>query len=84
MDELENIYVDDYKDYDNDDKIISPFNYLLFMIWANSSDHETTEAVTIWLESTELQFTSSCKIWGFHGGDYEEWCLLGSYKSHTA
>jgi hypothetical protein len=20
---------------------------------------------------------SSCKIWGFHGGDYEEWCLLG-------
>jgi hypothetical protein len=18
----------------------------------------------------------SCKIWGFHGGDYEEWCLL--------
>jgi hypothetical protein len=18
-----------------------------------------------------------CKIWGFHGGDYEEWCLLG-------
>jgi hypothetical protein len=25
-----------------------------------------------------------CTIWGFHGGDYEEWCLLGSYKSHTA
>jgi hypothetical protein len=21
----------------------------------------------------------SCKIWGFHGGDYEEWCLLGCY-----
>jgi hypothetical protein len=20
-----------------------------------------------------------CKIWGFHGGDYEEWCLLGFY-----
>jgi hypothetical protein len=20
-----------------------------------------------------------CKIWGFHGGDYEEWCLLGCY-----
>jgi hypothetical protein len=19
------------------------------------------------------------KIWGFHGGDYEEWCLLGCY-----
>jgi hypothetical protein len=22
---------------------------------------------------------SNCKIWGFHGGDYEEWCLLGCY-----
>jgi hypothetical protein len=20
-----------------------------------------------------------CKIWGFDGGDYEEWCLLGCY-----
>jgi hypothetical protein len=20
-----------------------------------------------------------CKIWGFHGGDYEEWFLLGCY-----
>jgi hypothetical protein len=20
-----------------------------------------------------------CKTWGFHGGDYEEWCLLGCY-----
>jgi hypothetical protein len=19
------------------------------------------------------------KIWGFHGGEYEEWCLLGCY-----
>jgi hypothetical protein len=23
--------------------------------------------------------TWGCKIWGFHGGDYEEWCLLGCY-----
>jgi hypothetical protein len=22
---------------------------------------------------------SKCKILGFHGGDYEEWCLLGCY-----
>jgi hypothetical protein len=21
-----------------------------------------------------------CKTWGFHGGDYEEWCLLGCYS----
>jgi hypothetical protein len=27
-------------------------------------------------ESTHL---TQCKIWGFHGGDYEEWCLLGCY-----
>jgi hypothetical protein len=23
--------------------------------------------------------TTLFKIWGFHGGDYEEWCLLGCY-----
>jgi hypothetical protein len=23
--------------------------------------------------------TTMCKILGFHGGDYEEWCLLGCY-----
>jgi hypothetical protein len=23
--------------------------------------------------------TTQCKIWGFHGGDYEECCLLGCY-----
>jgi hypothetical protein len=22
-----------------------------------------------------------CKIWGFHGGDYEERCLLGCYAA---
>jgi hypothetical protein len=34
-----------------------------------------------------LDYTSSwnevnfllCKILGFHGGDYEEWCVLGCY-----
>jgi hypothetical protein len=28
-----------------------------------------------------LPFHTVCKIWGFHGGDYEEWCLLGCYAS---
>jgi hypothetical protein len=23
--------------------------------------------------------TNQCNIWGFQGGDYEEWCLLGCY-----
>jgi hypothetical protein len=27
----------------------------------------------------KLQIVKSCKIWSFHGGDYEEWCLLGCY-----
>jgi hypothetical protein len=22
---------------------------------------------------------SLCKTWGFHDGDYEDWCLLGCY-----
>jgi hypothetical protein len=26
-----------------------------------------------------LEKLSVCKIWGFHGSDYEEWCLLGCY-----
>jgi hypothetical protein len=25
-----------------------------------------------------------CKIWGFHDGDYEEWCLLGCYAMCTS
>jgi hypothetical protein len=24
-------------------------------------------------------YADTCKIWGFHGGDYEEWRLLGCY-----
>jgi hypothetical protein len=27
----------------------------------------------------ECKHLGFCKIWGFHGGDYEEWCLLGCY-----
>jgi hypothetical protein len=23
-----------------------------------------------------VKFVFTCKIWGFHGDDYEEWCLL--------
>jgi hypothetical protein len=30
-------------------------------------------------EVTGSNFDKGCKIWGFHGGDYEEWCLLGCY-----
>jgi hypothetical protein len=26
-----------------------------------------------------LDILSVCKIWGFHSGDHEEWCLLACY-----
>jgi hypothetical protein len=29
------------------------------------------------MDTIEYKHFSFCKIWGFHGGDYEEWCLLG-------
>jgi hypothetical protein len=30
-------------------------------------------------ELPQVDNRQTCKIWGFHGGDYEEWCLLGCY-----
>jgi hypothetical protein len=27
----------------------------------------------------QMIYLPYCKIWGFHGGDYEEWCRLGCY-----
>jgi hypothetical protein len=38
---------------------------------------ETVESSTRKLQSTVNK--KNWKIWGFHGGDYEEWCLLGCY-----
>jgi hypothetical protein len=31
-------------------------------------------------ESLFVNRWTPCKTWGFHGGDYEEWCLLGCYE----
>jgi hypothetical protein len=28
---------------------------------------------------SQNQTERGSKIWGFHGGEYEEWCLLGFY-----
>jgi hypothetical protein len=39
-------------------------------------DRDQTVWVVSW-EGTDSGFT--CKIWGFHGGDYEEWCFLECY-----
>jgi hypothetical protein len=33
----------------------------------------------MYLITVENKENCLCKIWGFHGGDYEEWCLLGCY-----
>jgi hypothetical protein len=38
--------------------------------------------VMLWASLAELNLATSllqCKIWGFHGDDYEEWRLLGCY-----
>jgi hypothetical protein len=37
----------------------------------------TSIFANIFLISQQLK--ALCKIWGFHGGDYEEWFLLGCY-----
>jgi hypothetical protein len=39
-------------------------------------------ALSMWLQFSDFWceiLWTRCKIWGFHGGDYEEWCLLGCY-----
>jgi hypothetical protein len=33
-----------------------------------------------WFNAPKTKYLSVlCKIWGFHGGDYEEWCLLSPW-----
>jgi hypothetical protein len=41
------------------------------MQWNSYGVRDLWRTAKIWYES--------CKILGFHGGDYEEWCLLGCY-----
>jgi hypothetical protein len=36
-------------------------------------------AKSIQFQRYESKSELICKIRGFHGGDYEEWCLLGCY-----
>jgi hypothetical protein len=56
-------------------------------IWLRSGSFHNTdefiEGVKTWqLTGGRLPSYSqreTCKIWGFHGGDCEEWCLLGCY-----
>jgi hypothetical protein len=48
------------------------------------SMYETAEP---WISLTDASILTAgirmewqlCKIWGFHGGNHEEWCLLGCY-----
>jgi hypothetical protein len=32
-----------------------------------------------WCRKVTVEQSMECKIWGSHGGDYEEWCFLGCY-----
>jgi hypothetical protein len=38
-----------------------------------------TSQETHYVSTTESSQLKQCKIWCFHGCDYEEWCLLGCY-----
>jgi hypothetical protein len=38
-----------------------------------------TSQETHYVSATELSQLMLCKISGFHGGDYDEWRLLGCY-----
>jgi hypothetical protein len=42
-----------------------------------------TSQETHYVSATELSQLMLCKIWGFYGGDYEEWRLLG-YKTQLS
>jgi hypothetical protein len=52
----------------------SPQHFVVGLATGNGLDDK---GVTL-LSPGKIQ-NFQCKIWGFHGGDYEEWCLLGCY-----
>jgi hypothetical protein len=47
----------------------------------HTKKQDTTRSHRIFKQtfSDKYELKNFCKIWGFHGGDYEEWCLLGCY-----
>jgi hypothetical protein len=45
-------------------------------------NHKSIESVMPRIYIANLQ-QHHCKICGFHGGHYEEWCLLGCYAAWT-
>jgi hypothetical protein len=50
--------------------------------WRGSSDRclSMYDYVRLLAPNSHWQIPSrKCNIWGFHGGDYEEWCLLGCH-----
>jgi hypothetical protein len=55
--------------------ITSPYCHAYNRLWSSADIHCSGSDRFI-NYSGKLKI---CKIWGFHGGDYEEWCLLGCY-----
>jgi hypothetical protein len=49
-------------------------------LW-NNSILSVLRSVPTWIREhfSDGNISHCCKIWGFHGDDYEEWCLLGCY-----
>jgi hypothetical protein len=54
------------------------------LVWMQLLSHFVTILLCKYLKLPTLlhdyfDLYFSCKIWGFHSSDYEEWCLLGCY-----
>jgi hypothetical protein len=45
----------------------------------STSSYRGKDCCFMALQELRLVGKQERKIWGFHGGDYEEWCLLGCY-----
>jgi hypothetical protein len=61
-----------------------PFKYQQHLrfneVWQYNSQKGWSMSLGFSVKQTHVpNHVRTCKIWGFHGSDYEEWCLLGCY-----
>jgi hypothetical protein len=57
-------------------RISSPADRISCIMLKWTAQHTWTQK---WLQRDKNKLCGPCMIWGFHSGDYEEWCLLGCY-----
>jgi hypothetical protein len=58
---------------------LSPLILSTLMMSAIRSSETSVPTRATWRNIPETAFFLFVKIWGFHGGDYEEWRFLGCY-----